>query len=105
MKLDTIIDGGIRGTDVAQMLNTRPETVSRWRQGRNEPTGERLLRLLELEYIVQRLLELYSPKSARIWLISRHKALDGNIPADLIAEGKIEDVLYALDQLADVAYD
>jgi transcriptional regulator with XRE-family HTH domain len=103
-KLRAIQEGGIKAVDVAQLLGTRPETVSRWNSGRNRPQGESLIKLLELEFIVQRLTELYTPEEARLWVFGRHKALDDQRPADLIQQGKIDEVLRAIDQLADGAY-
>lgn len=103
-KLSAIAEGGVRASDVAQLLGTRPETVSRWNTGRNQPQGDSLRRLLELEYIVERLKELYTPEEARLWLFQRHKALDGQRPADLIQAGRAEDVLRAIEQLADGVY-
>ncbi|HEV2720703.1 MAG TPA: helix-turn-helix transcriptional regulator [Thermoanaerobaculia bacterium] len=43
---------GISGRDVAQLLDTTPETVSRWTTGRVEPQRDRLQRVLELEYFL-----------------------------------------------------
>jgi len=103
-KLREIHKGGIRSTDVAQLLGTRPETISRWNSGRNQPQGVSLHRLLELEYIVQRLTELYTPEEARLWIFGRHKALGDQRPADLIQQGRSEEVLRAIDQLADGIY-
>ena len=103
-KLRVIQHGGMKGTDVAQMLRTRPETVSRWNTGRNQPQGETLIRLLELEYIVLRLGELYTPEKARLWIFSRHKVLKDERPADLIQQGRIDEVLKAIDQLAEGVY-
>jgi transcriptional regulator with XRE-family HTH domain len=100
-KLRGINRGGFRATDVAQLLGTRPETVSRWNAGRNQPQGDSLRRLLELEYIVQRLGELYTPEEARLWIFQRHKALGGRTPAELIRDGRMDEVLRAIDQLAD----
>jgi putative toxin-antitoxin system antitoxin component (TIGR02293 family) len=100
-KIEAMTGSGMRAVDVAQMLGVRPETVSRWSAGRNQPQGEQRQRLLELDYIVERLRELYTGEEARAWLFQRHKALDGKRPADLIHDGRIEEVLRAIDQLAD----
>jgi len=94
----------IRAVDVANMLGTTPETVSRW-QGRAYPRPGKESLLADLEYIVQRLSEFYSdPKTARAWLYSRHKCFDGLRPADLIQEGRIEEVLDAIQAMADPTY-
>ena len=92
----------IRAVDVANMLGTTPETVSRWNQGRAYPRPRKECLLVDLEYIVERLSEFYSdPRTARAWLYSRHKYFDGLRPADLIQEGRIEEVLEAIQTMAD----
>ena len=59
-------------------------------------------RLVDLEYIVERLTEFYSdPGTARAWLYSRHKFFGGQRPADLIQEGRIEEVLEAVQAMSD----
>ena len=95
----------IRSVDVANMLGTTPETVSRWNQGRAYPRPQKESLLVDLEYIVERLSEFYSdPRTARAWLYSRHKYFDGLRPADLIQEGRIEEVLEAIQTMADPTY-
>ena len=95
----------IRAVDVANMLGTTPETVSRWNQGRAYPRPSKESLLVDLEYVVERLSEFYSdPKMARVWLYSRHKYFNGLRPADLIQEGRIEEVLEALQVMADPTY-
>jgi len=104
-KLDAIREkGGLQLSDVAAVLGTRPETVSRWNQGRTfpHPSSEKLL--LELEWIVEQLSDFYEPKQARLWLFSRQKLFDGKSPVDLISEGKIDAVLDAIGQLRDSIY-
>ncbi len=52
-RLKTIEDlAGVRGREVAQLLDTTPETVSRWRGGKVEPQPDRLRRLLLLEFAI-----------------------------------------------------
>ena len=47
--------GGLRASEVATLLNSRPETVSRWNQGRAYPHPNTEKALLELEFIVDQL--------------------------------------------------
>jgi transcriptional regulator with XRE-family HTH domain len=96
--------GGISGREVAHLLNTTPETVSRWRTGKTEPQPDRRDSLLRLEWLVTELAELYSPEEARLWLFSPHKRLSGERPVDLITRGQTEDVLRIIAQLKDGAY-
>ena len=91
----------MRSIDVANMLGTTPETVSRRHRGRAypRPTEEDLL--ANLEYIVERLSEFYSdPSTARAWLYSRHGFFGGLRPAELIREGRIEEVLAAMQAMS-----
>jgi transcriptional regulator with XRE-family HTH domain len=104
-RLDAIRDrAGVRGNEVAQMLDTRPETVSRWRSGRAEPRAISLQRLLELAYLAEELGEFYNPADARVWLFSPHRLLGGERPVDRIQQGKIGGVLALVAQLRDGAF-
>lgn len=91
----------IRSVDVANMLGTTPETVSRWNRGRAYPRSKKENMLVDLEYIVERLSEFYSdPGTARAWLYSRHRFFGGLRPADLIQEGRVEEVLDAIQAMS-----
>src|SRR5437763_1348215 len=43
---------GFTGREVAQLLRTTPETVSRWRGGKSEPQPKLREGLLQLEWLV-----------------------------------------------------
>jgi transcriptional regulator with XRE-family HTH domain len=104
-RLDSIRKtGGIRAREVAQLLNTTPETVSRWQTGKVEPQPDRLKRLLTLEWLLDELSEFYSPDEARLWLFAPHKLLKGDSPADRIQQGESDEVLAIIEQLRDGAY-
>jgi len=96
--------GGIKSREVAQLLNTTPETVSRWQSGRVDPQPDRLQKLLFLEWIVGELAEFYEADEARLWLFTPHRLLGGETPAQRIQNDKIEDVQALLAQLRDGAY-
>lgn len=102
LKLEALRDrGGIRSVDVANMLNTTPETVSRWNQGHAYPRARNERTLNDLEYIVERLCEFYSdPRTARAWMFSRRRFFNGERPADLIQDGRTEEVLDAIQVMA-----
>ena len=91
----------MKNVDVANLLGLRPETVSRWNQGRAFPHPDTEKTLLELEYIVDQLSDFYEAREARLWLFSRQKLLDGEIPAELIQQGKTDRVLAVINQLRD----
>ena len=105
-RLDTIRHrGGVKAREIAQLLDTTPQTVSRWRTGKVEPQPDRLHRLLTLEWLVGELAEFYpDPAEARLWLFSPHRLLRGERPADRIQEGNVDDVLALIAQLRDGAF-
>ena len=104
-KIESIRNGaGVSNRDIAELLDSTPETVSRWVNGKVEPKRESLQRLLELEFFISELSEFYDPKEAHIWLLSPNKLLDGVSPADRIKEGRTDEVFALLDQLRSSAY-
>jgi hypothetical protein len=104
-KLDSLrAKGAMKHTDVANILGTRPETVSRWNQGRAYPHASTEKTLLELEFIVDQLSDFYEPNEARLWIFSRQKHLGGDSPAELIREGRIDEVRRLVNQLRDAVY-
>jgi transcriptional regulator with XRE-family HTH domain len=99
-RLDSIkARAGIKSREVAQLLNTTPETISRWQNGHAEPQPGRLERLLTLEWLAEELSEFFEPDEARLWLFAPHRLLEGDSPASRIQEGRLQDVLALIEQL------
>ncbi len=96
----------VTGAEIAELLSTTPETISRWRVGKSQPQRPRLQMLLLLEWLTKELVDLYPPNQARIWLNSPNQMLDGRIPVDLISEGQegLQSVLQIIQQLKDGAF-
>ena len=104
-KLDSIKNrSGVSAREVAQLWATTPQTVSRWQTGRGSPQPGSLDRLLKLDWIADQLGSVYEPDEARLWLFSPHAELDGQSPADLIAEERTDEVLEIIDRLQSAAY-
>jgi hypothetical protein len=84
-RLDAIkAKGALRSADVAQVLSVEPATVSRWNLGKAFPHPGTQKQLLDLEFIVDKLSDIYSPQEARMWLFSRQRLLGDRTPAQLI---------------------
>lgn len=96
--------GAMKDIEVANLLGTRPETVSRWNQGRAYPRSNTEKTLLELEYIVDQLADFYEPNEARQWIFAPQKLLGGEKPAELIRTGRIDEVLRLVGQLRDAVH-
>ena len=105
-KLTVIRDKStLSSTDIATVTGAQPETVSKWNQSKAMPRPDAQRRLLDLEYIVDLLSDIYEqPDEIRLWLFSRQKLLGGGIPIDLIHDGKTEDVIAVVDQLRDAVF-
>ena len=104
-KLEVIqTKAAMRSIDIANLLGTTPETVSRWNQGKAFPRPGAERQVLELEYIVDQLSDFYEPQEARLWLFSRQKLLNSERPADLIQQGRTSEVIAVIDQLRDGVY-
>jgi Protein of unknown function (DUF2384) len=96
--------GAMKNIEVANLLGTRPETVSRWNQGRAYPHANTEKTLLELEYIVDQLADFYEPNEARQWIFAPQKLLVGESPAELIRDGRIDEVMRLVSQLRDAVH-
>lgn len=104
-RLDSLrAKGAIKNIEVANLLGTRPETVSRWNQGRAYPHATTEKTLLELEYIIDQLADFYEPDEARQWIFAPQKLLEGESPATLIRTGRIDEVMRLVGQLRDAVY-
>lgn len=103
--LNTVSEkGGISFRDIAQLMNTTPETISRWRSGRVDPQPDRFKKLATLAWLVDELAEFYEPDAAKLWLFTPQRLLGGATPADRIEQDRVEDVLALIKQLQDGAF-
>lgn len=104
-RLESLRDkGAMKNIEVANLLGTRPETVSRWNQGRAYPHAATEKTLLELEYIIDQLADFYAPNEARQWIFAPQKLLAGDSPANLIRTGRIDEVMRLVGQLRDAVH-
>jgi hypothetical protein len=104
-RLDALrIKGAMKNIEVANLLGTRPETVSRWNQGRAYPRATTEKTLLELEYIIDQLADFYEPNEARQWIFAPQRLLAGASPAELIQNGRIDEVMRLVAQIRDAVH-
>jgi hypothetical protein len=96
---DLAADGGLSGTDIANIADVSKATVSRWKSGAVKPQPATQLVLSDLHYVVGRLSEYYSADEIRTWLYARHPQLGGQRAIDLVNQNRSEDVLRVLDRL------
>src|ERR1700722_5550328 len=94
----------ISSNSIAEILGPTPQTLSRWTRGKNDPQRDHLDRLLEFDYLTERLAEFFEPEDARLWLLAPHPQLNGERPADLVANGRQKEVLAVIARLQDSAF-
>jgi hypothetical protein len=88
---------------VAGMLEVSPSQPSRWRTGEEGISPENARQLTDLEYVMSRLLQLYSPSLAKVWLESYNAHLEGR-PVDVFHLRGALAVAEAIDAEAQGAY-
>ena len=81
---------------VARLLGVSPSRVSRWLRT-EEPDANNRRKLEGAEFVLSRLLSLYGQDTAIKWLHGVNPHLRDRRPIDLLAEGRITDVLQAID--------
>lgn len=91
--------GGLKGTDIANIMDVSKATVSRWRAGDIKPQPRNELILSDLHYIVTRLTDYYSADEIRSWLYARHPQLNGERAIDLVHQDRAIEVLKVIDRL------
>jgi len=91
--------GGLRGADIANIVDVSPPTVSRWTKGQGSPSLHTQTVIADLRYVVECLADFYSPEEARLWLHTPHPLLDRERAVDLIHAGRAEEVLAVIDRL------
>lgn len=94
----------ISANNIAQLIGTTPQTLSRWTTGKNEPRLDHLERLLRLEYITEQLAEFFEPSDVKLWLLAPNPQLGGERPVDLLSQERVKDVLAVIERLRDSAY-
>lgn len=88
---------------VARILGVSPSRVSRWlRNEQPDPANRR--KLDGLEFVLGRLLDLYERDTAIKWLQGFNAHLGDRRPIDLLATGRVSEVLAAIEQSETGAY-
>ncbi|MGH7857001.1 MAG: helix-turn-helix domain-containing protein [Candidatus Binatia bacterium] len=80
----------------ARLLGVSRSQVTRWLQtGRPDPSNKR--RLEGVEFLLARLLDLYDRPTALRWLSGVNAHLGNRRPIDLLAAGRVAEVLRAVE--------
>jgi uncharacterized protein (DUF2384 family) len=96
--------GGLKGSDVANIVNASRPTVSRWKTGKASPPLATQTIIAGLRYVVDRLSDFYTPAETRLWLHAQHPLLDNQRAIDLIIAERTQEVLAVIERLDAGAY-
>jgi len=88
----------------ARLLGADPAQVSRWKAGNEALSAEMGRRVLDLNDVLTRILRLYSPEAAGLWLVGSEPLLGGARPVDVLAMHGAAPVIAAIDGIASGAF-
>lgn len=97
--VEEVREGGLSTSDMARIIDVADRQIRNWMAGTNSPSGKNRDRLLELQYLVGLLREVYTREGAEIWLHGRKRSLGGQRPIDLLEKGESQPVLDAIERL------
>lgn len=89
---------------VAELLGVSRSQPSRWRAGKEGVAPENRRGVLDLDYVVSRLHQVWVPDVAAVWLSSSNPRLGGGTPIETLRQRGVADVIAALDAEAQGAY-
>lgn len=82
---------------VAGLLGVHRSRITRWLVG-EEPDPRNRAKLDALEFVLARLLQTFSPTTARKWLGGINAHLGNRRPVDFIASNRVAEVIGAIEQ-------
>jgi DNA-binding transcriptional regulator YiaG len=91
---------GISQRELGEAVGASIRTVQNWASGQAAPRGASRERLLDVQYVVEELRDVYTDEGIEIWLRARNRNLDGARPIDLITRGDVDTVLREAQRLA-----
>jgi putative toxin-antitoxin system antitoxin component (TIGR02293 family) len=86
--------------EIAAVTGVQPRSVQNWAAGATTPDGEQRNRLLELQYVIDQLSDVYDNEGIEIWLHRPQRMLGHRKPIDALRDGHFEDVLAVVNYLA-----
>lgn len=90
--VDDVTATVITQAELAHAVGASVRTVQNWSRG-SAPRGQTAIRLVDMQYLVGELRDVYTDDAIQIWLRSRNRNLGGDRPIDLLANGRYDEVL------------
>lgn len=86
--------------EIGEIVGAGERSIQKWAAGTARPEGTKRDRLLELQYVIEELSDVYRPEGVDIWLHSRQRALQDRRPLDVLKAGEFQTVLKLVQRLA-----
>ena len=96
-RIEALVDDFGGRAAVARALQVDRSQVTRWLDRGQEPDATNLRKVEATELAMARLLRLYDQATARTWLEGTNAHLGQRRPIDLLARGRLAEVLAAID--------
>lgn len=97
--VEEVTSAGMTQGELGQAVGANLRTIQGWASGRVRPSSSKAHRLLDVHHIVAALRNVYTSEGVEIWLRSRNRNLGGQRPLDLLAEGRIEEVVQEVEHV------
>lgn len=91
--VDDVTATVITQAELAHAVGASVRTVQNWSRGGAAPRGHTAIRLVDMQYLIGELREVYTDDAIQIWLRSRNRNLGGERPLDLLASDRYDEVL------------
>jgi hypothetical protein len=102
-RLDWLVSA-LGNNKVAELLGVNRSQPSRWRSGKEGLAAENQRALVDLDYVIARLHQVWTPEVAKVWLTSPNAFLGGGTPVETLKQRGVLDVIAAIDAEAAGAY-
>ena len=99
--VEEVTDSGLTQRELGQVVGASVRTVQNWAKGDASPSGAKVKRLLDLNYLIRTLRDVYTDEGVEIWLHSKNRNLGGERPIDLLTQGNLDDVLLEAQRLSE----
>lgn len=98
--VDQVTRTGVSQSELAEALGTSVRTVQNWAVGHSTPRGDSREKLLDVQFLIDELRDVYTDEGIGIWLRARNRNLGGARPVELITDGHFDQVLEEAQRLA-----
>lgn len=102
-RLDWLV-AALGNNKVAELLGVNRSQPSRWRSGKEGLAAESQRALLDLDYVVARLHQVWVPEIAKVWLASPNPRLGWGTPVETLRQRGVSEVIAAIDAEDQGAY-